>query len=88
MPPRPEVAQTSCQVWVVEIQHQVETHHPCHAPRHIRIAAEVEVYLPAEKKRRQDQRGRLILLGSGVDIIHVKSQVIGQGDLLEQSHDE
>ena len=88
MPAVPEVAQAGGGVGVVEVQHQAEAHDCGDAAGHVGVAAEVEVDLPAERHRRQDQRRRLELAGVAVDRVDVLGQVVGQRHLLEEADQE
>ena len=71
VPAVPEVAQAGRGVRVVEIQHEAKAHELGDAAGHVGIAAEVEIDLPAERHRRQDQRRRLELAGIAVDQIDI-----------------
>ena len=50
MPSCPEISQTGGQIWIIKIEHEIETHHPCHTSCHISVAAEVKVNLPGKGK--------------------------------------
>src|SRR5437588_465436 len=63
-----------------------KTHHARDATGHVGVAAEVEVNLPAERDRAQQQSGCLKLRGRRVDLIDVFRQVVGQRHLLEEAH--
>src|SRR5438093_684354 len=67
VPAIPEITQTGGSIWIVEVEHEAKTHELGNAASHIRVAAEIEVYLPAECDGRQDQRRRLELTGSAID---------------------
>ena len=84
----PEIAQIRGEVGVVEVEHQPDAEHAGHAARHVRVAAEVEIDLPREGKRRQQQRGRVVQVRHEVDLVHVQGEVVGQRDLLEQANHE
>ena len=88
VPPLPEITQPGRQVRVVEIQHQADAKQPADPASHIGIAAEIKIDLPGEGERGQRQCGSLVLFWFGVDRGDVQRQVVGQGDFLEQPHDE
>src|SRR5262245_29936414 len=53
MPALPELAQTGREVRIIEVQNKIEPHELRHAAGHVRVAAEVEEDLPAERDRRE-----------------------------------
>ena len=81
-------AQAGGQVGIVEVQHQADTHQASHAAGHVGVAAEVEVDLPGEGERGQQERRSIVEIRRGVDRIDVQPQVVGQRHLLEQTDDE
>ena len=88
VPAVPEIAQARGRVGVVEVQHHPEAHQQGDAAGHVGVAAEVEVDLPAERHRRQEQRRRLEQARVAVDLVDVLGQVVGQRHLLEEADEE
>ena len=68
---------------IVEIQDQVEAHQLGHAAGHVRVAAEVEEDLPAERNGGQEQGRCAEIRRVVINPLHVERQIVGQRQLLE-----
>src|ERR1044071_5037255 len=88
MPARPELTQTCCEVGIVEVQNEIETHDLGDPSRHVGVAAEIEEYLPAKGDRCGNQSGRAKCFWIFINALDIKGQVIGERHLLEQTDEE
>ena len=88
MPAAPELDGIAGKVREVEVLHQLEAERLRGAARRVRITREIAIDLEGEEHRRREQGRARIGRRIRVDGVHVRSEVVGDHDLLEQAPDD
>ena len=64
---------------------EIDTEYSRHADRHVGVSTEIAIYLEGEEIRRERKTQPAMPFGIGVHGIDVRTEIVGDGDLLEQA---
>src|ERR1044071_7886749 len=84
MPAPPKFRDRARKIWMVEVLHQLHTHHLCGTQRDVRIAREVTVDLNGKSQGCKNESRAGLLSRIVVNGIYKQDHPIGDNDLLEQ----